>query len=113
MQRVTDEGSGSSRPKSAIAVQACHNFFFVKKPKIFENVKSERAAANFQKSWTPHVSTIISKNSGNLPSSYQERNKSGFKIQEIQETLFKVDILVYNIITLAMSYFVDKQDKKT
>ena len=31
---------------------------------------------------------------------------------KIQETLFKVDIFVYNIITLAMSYFVDKQDKK-
>ena len=28
--------------------QACHNFF-VKKPKVFENVKSECAAANFQK----------------------------------------------------------------
>ena len=42
--------------------QACHNFF-VKKPKIFENVKSERAAANFQKRWTPRASTIISKNS--------------------------------------------------
>ena len=42
--------------------QACHNFF-VKKPKIFENVKSERAAANFQKSRTPRASTIISKNS--------------------------------------------------
>ena len=37
--------------------------FFVKKPKIFENVKSERAAANFQKSRTPRASTIISKNS--------------------------------------------------
>ena len=33
------------------------------------------------------------------------------KIFKNQETLFKVDILVYNIITLAMSYFVDKQDK--
>ena len=43
-------------------MQACHNFF-VKKPKIFENVKSERAAANFQKSRALHVSTIISKNS--------------------------------------------------
>ena len=42
--------------------QACH-IFFVKKPKIFENVKSERAAANFQKSRTPRASTIISKNS--------------------------------------------------
>ena len=42
--------------------QACHNFF-VKKPKIFENVKSERAAANFQKSQTPRASDIISKNS--------------------------------------------------
>ena len=42
--------------------QACHNFF-VKKPKIFEIVKSERAAANFQESRTPHASTIISKNS--------------------------------------------------
>ena len=42
--------------------QACHNFF-VKKPKIFENVKSERAAANFQKSRTLCASTIISKNS--------------------------------------------------
>ena len=42
--------------------QACHNFF-VKKPKIFENVKSERAAANFQKSRTPRALTIISKNS--------------------------------------------------
>ena len=37
--------------------------FFVKKPKIFENVKSERVAANFQKSQTPRASTIISKNS--------------------------------------------------
>ena len=37
--------------------------FFVKKPKIFENVKSERGAANFQKSRTPHASTIISENS--------------------------------------------------
>ena len=45
-----------------IITQACHNFF-VKKPKIFENVKSERAAANFQKSQTPRASTIISKNS--------------------------------------------------
>ena len=45
-----------------LPMQACHNFF-VKKPKIFENVKSERAAANFQKSWTPRASTIISKNS--------------------------------------------------
>ena len=43
-------------------LQACHIFFF-KKPKIFENVKSERAAANFQKSLTPRASTIISKNS--------------------------------------------------
>ena len=34
---------------------------------------------------------------------------SRFKIQEI---LFKVGILVYNIITLDMGYFVDKQDKK-
>ena len=31
--------------------QACHNFF-VKKPKIFENVKSERAVPDFQKSRT-------------------------------------------------------------
>ena len=31
---------------------------------------------------------------------------------KIQETLFKVDIFVYNIITLAMNYFVDKQDIK-
>ena len=37
--------------------------FFVKKPKIFENVKSEHAAANFQESQTPRVSTIISNNS--------------------------------------------------
>ena len=43
-------------------LQACHNFF-VKKPKIFENVKSERAAANFKKSRTPRESTIIFKNS--------------------------------------------------
>ena len=42
--------------------QACLNFF-VKKPKIFENVKSEHAAANFQKSRTPCASTIVSKNS--------------------------------------------------
>ena len=42
--------------------QACH-IFFVKKPKIFENVKSERAAANFQKSRTPRATTMISKNS--------------------------------------------------
>ena len=41
--------------------QACHNFF-VKKPKIFENVKSERAEANFQKSRTSRASTIIFKN---------------------------------------------------
>ena len=45
-----------------IGLQACHNFF-VKKPKIFENVKSERAAANFQKSRTLRASIIISKNS--------------------------------------------------
>ena len=32
--------------------------FFVKKPKIFENVKTERVTANFQKSWTPRASTI-------------------------------------------------------
>ena len=33
----------------------CHRpaTFFVKKRKIFENVKSERAATNFQKSRTP------------------------------------------------------------
>ena len=43
-------------------MQDCHNFF-VKKPKFFENVKSERAAANFQKSRTPRASKIISKNS--------------------------------------------------
>ena len=36
-------------------------FFFCQKPKIFEIVKSERAAANFQKSQTPRASTIISK----------------------------------------------------
>ena len=38
--------------------------------------------------------------------------KRGLRIQDsrfkIQETLFKVDSLVYNVITLAMSYFVDK-----
>ena len=45
-----------------ILSQACH-IFFVKKPKIFENVKRERAAANFQKSQTPRALTIISKNS--------------------------------------------------
>ena len=43
--------------------QACHNFFLSKKPEIFENVKSERAAVNFQKSQTPRGSSIISKNS--------------------------------------------------
>ena len=45
-----------------IQVQACHNFF-VKKPKNFENLISERAAANFQKSRTPRTSAIIFKNS--------------------------------------------------
>ena len=48
--------------KKKMLKQACHNIF-VKKPKIFENVKSEHAAANFQKSQTPRASTIISKNS--------------------------------------------------
>ena len=43
-------------------LQACHNFF-VKKPKFFENVESERAAANFQKSQTQRALAIISKNS--------------------------------------------------
>ena len=47
---------------SVLPCQACHNFL-VKKPKIFENVKSERAAANFQKSRTLRASTIISKHS--------------------------------------------------
>ena len=41
--------------------QAYHNCF-VKKPKIFENVKRKRVTANFQKSRTPRASTIISKN---------------------------------------------------
>ena len=41
-------------------MQACHNYF-VKKPKIFENVKNECAATNFQKNWTLHASAIISK----------------------------------------------------
>ena len=36
-------------------LQACHNFF-VKKPKIFENVKSKRVAANFQKTDSARVS---------------------------------------------------------
>ena len=40
--------------------QACHNFLF-EKPKIFANVKSERAAANFQKSLTSRASAIILK----------------------------------------------------
>ena len=43
-------------------LQACHNFF-VKTPKIFKNVKSERAAANFQKSRTPCVNHNFQKNS--------------------------------------------------
>ena len=43
-------------------MQACHNIL-VKKPKIFENVKSERAVANFQKRRTQRASAIISKNS--------------------------------------------------
>ena len=33
--------------------------FFVKKPKIYENVKSESAAANVQTSRTPRASTIM------------------------------------------------------
>ena len=37
--------------------------YLSKKPKIFEIVKSKRAAANFQKSRTQHASAIISKNS--------------------------------------------------
>ena len=41
--------------------QACDNFF-VKKPKMFENVKSERGVANFQKSQTPRASTKFKKN---------------------------------------------------
>ena len=55
-------GMRYSRTGIATWLQACHNFF-VKKPKIFENVKSERAVANFQKSRTPRASTIMSKNS--------------------------------------------------
>ena len=47
----------------AVSSETALPHFFVKKPKIFENVKSERAAANFQKSRTPRASTIISKNS--------------------------------------------------
>ena len=47
-------------PLISFVIQACHNFF-VKKPKIFENVKSERAGAKGQKSLTPRASTIISK----------------------------------------------------
>ena len=43
-------------------LHACHNLF-VKKPKIFENAKSESAAANFQKSRTLHTLALISKNS--------------------------------------------------
>ena len=31
---------------------------------------------------------------------------------KIQETLFNVDFQEYNLITLAMSYFVDKHDMK-
>ena len=41
----------------------CLPQFLVKKPKIFENVESERAAANFQKSRTERALAIISKNS--------------------------------------------------
>ena len=44
--------------KHSVKNQACYNFF-VKKPKSFENVKSERAAASFQKSRTPRTSAII------------------------------------------------------
>ena len=40
--------------------QACHNSLS-KSLRVFENVKSERAAANFQKSRTPRMSTVISK----------------------------------------------------
>ena len=40
--------------------------FFVKKPKIYENVKSERGAANFQKSRTPRVSAISLKKFSDL-----------------------------------------------
>ena len=34
------------------------------------------------------------------------------RLFKIQETLFEVDISVYNIITLAKGYFVDKHDMK-
>ena len=43
-------------------------------------------------------------------------NNSLYTVQitryKIQETLFNVDFQEYNLITLAMSYFVDKHDMK-
>ena len=33
------------------------------------------------------------------------------KVFKIQESLFNVDFQMYNIITLAMGYFVDKHDR--
>ena len=55
--KFRENQSAGSRPAT---------FFFVKKPKIFENVKSERAAANFHKSQTLRASTIISKKFSDL-----------------------------------------------
>ena len=42
---------------------------------------------------------------------------SGLDLQDtrykIQETLFRVDIQIYNSVTLAMGYFVDKHSKNS
>ena len=44
---------------------------------------------------------------------YETRRMTGIRGQfKIQETLFNVDFQMYNIITLAMGYFVDKYDMK-
>ena len=42
--------------RSQAAIVRPSTIFFVKKPKILENVKSERAVANFQKKRIPRVS---------------------------------------------------------
>ena len=38
---------------------------------------------------------------------------SGVTRYKIQETLFRVDIQIYNSVTLAMGYFVDKHSKNS
>ena len=43
---------------------------------------------------------------GVVPSKLDTRYK-------IQETLFRVDIQIYNSVTLAMGYFVDKHSKNS